>query len=153
MKKIVAIVFVLGSLALRVQAQGPFTYLSSFSQSSAGSRAVGSDSWLAATFTSGTNPGGYLLNSVQLGLADAITALAFASIGMIVTPGGIGAYAYFIAMVLEKSDIPFEIGYANGTLQWFAQFLIVVIVGFICLGLLPWYNKKKVGSRVSEVGS
>ena len=81
-----------------------------------------------------------------LGLADAITALAFASIGMIVTPGGIGAYAFFIAKVLEKSNIPFEIGYANGTLQWFAQFLIVVVVGSICLGLLPWYNKKKTGN-------
>jgi len=89
--------------------------------------------WVGLHATAGT---------AQLGLADAITALAFASIGMIITPGGIGAYAYFIAMVLEKSDIPFEIGYANGTLQWFAQFLIVVIVGFICLGLLPIFNKK-----------
>jgi uncharacterized protein (TIRG00374 family) len=89
--------------------------------------------WVGLHATAGT---------AQLGVADAITALAFASIGMIVTPGGIGAYAYFIAMVLEKSDIPFEIGYANGTLQWFAQFLIVVLVGFICLGLLPWYNKR-----------
>jgi uncharacterized protein (TIRG00374 family) len=77
-----------------------------------------------------------------LGLGTAVSALAFASIGMILTPGGIGAYAFFLAKVLEKSNIPFEIGYANGTLQWFAQFLIVVIVGSICLGLLPWYNKK-----------
>ena len=77
-----------------------------------------------------------------LGLRTAVSGLAFASIGMIITPGGIGAYAFFLAKVLEKSDIPFEIGYANGTLQWFAQFLIVVIVGSICLALLPWYNKK-----------
>ena len=61
---------------------------------------------------------------------------------MILTPGGIGAYALFLAKVLEKSNIPFEIGYANGTLQWFAQFLIVVIVGSLCLAILPIYNKK-----------
>ena len=62
---------------------------------------------------------------------------------MIITPGGIGAYAYFLAKVLEKNDIPFEIGFANGTLQWFAQFIIVLVDGFLCLGLLPFYNKQK----------
>jgi len=81
--------------------------------------------------------------TAQLGLKEAIAALAFASIGMIVTPGGIGAYAYFLAKVLEKNNIPFEIGFANGTLQWFAQFLIVVLIGFLCMGLLPFYNKQK----------
>jgi uncharacterized protein (TIRG00374 family) len=80
--------------------------------------------------------------SSHLGLPTAISALAFASIGMIITPGGIGAYAFFLAKVLEKNGVSFEIGFANGTLQWFAQFLIVLIVGFFCLGLLPWYNKK-----------
>lgn len=93
------------------------------------------------------------VGTAGLSFTDAITVLAFASIGMIITPGGIGAYAYFIAKVLEKSDIPFEIGYANGTLQWFAQFLIVVLIGAICLILLPWYNKTKVVSQESVVGS
>ncbi|MEI8075346.1 MAG: lysylphosphatidylglycerol synthase transmembrane domain-containing protein [Bacteroidota bacterium] len=91
--------------------------------------------WVGLYATQGT---------AQLGMQDAITALAFASIGMIITPGGIGAYAFFMAKVLEKSDIPFEIGFANGTLQWFAQFLIVLIVGTICVILLPIYNKTKI---------
>jgi uncharacterized protein (TIRG00374 family) len=90
--------------------------------------------WVGLLATSGTS---------HLGLPDAISALAFASIGMIITPGGIGAYAYFMAMVLEKNNIPFEIGFANGTLQWFAQFIIVALVGSLCLLLLPIYNKKK----------
>lgn len=81
-----------------------------------------------------------------LGIAIAVSALAFGSIGMIITPGGIGAYAYFIAKVLEKNGIGFEIGFANGTLQWFAQFIIVLIVGFVSLSLLPWYNSKKVNN-------
>ncbi len=91
--------------------------------------------WVGLLATSG---------SEHLGLPTAISALAFASIGMIITPGGIGAYAFFLAKVLEKNGVPFELGFANGTLQWFAQFLIVLIIGFICLGLLPWYNKKKI---------
>ncbi|MES2005061.1 MAG: lysylphosphatidylglycerol synthase transmembrane domain-containing protein [Bacteroidota bacterium] len=90
--------------------------------------------WVGLLATTGTS---------HLGLPQAISGLAFASIGMIVTPGGIGAYAYFLAKVLEKNDIPFEIGFANGTLQWFAQFGIVVLVGSLSLVLLPFYNKKK----------
>lgn len=90
--------------------------------------------WVGLMATTGTS---------HLGLPDAISALAFASIGMIITPGGIGAYAYFMAKVLEKNNIPFELGFANGTLQWFAQFMIVVLVGSLCMILLPFYNKKK----------
>ena len=90
--------------------------------------------WIGLKATVGTD---------HLGLPVAISALAFASLGMIATPGGIGAYAFFLAQVLEKNGVPFQLGFANGTLQWFAQFLLVVVVGFVCLGLLPWYNKKK----------
>ncbi len=89
--------------------------------------------WIGFNGTAGT---------AGLSLKIAVSALAFGSIGMIMTPGGIGTYAVFLAKVLEKNGIPFYIGFANGTLQWFAQFLIVIFVGFISLGLLPWYNKK-----------
>ncbi len=81
------------------------------------------------------------VGTAGLSLEIAVSALAFGSIGMIMTPGGIGTYAVFLAKVLEKNGIPFYIGFANGTLQWFAQFLIVIFVGFISMGLLPWYNK------------
>jgi uncharacterized protein (TIRG00374 family) len=82
--------------------------------------------------------------TVGLGITQAISCLAFASIGMIITPGGIGAYAFLIAKVLELQEpsIDNSIGYANGTLQWAAQCIIVLFVGLICTILLPWYNKK-----------
>lgn len=83
------------------------------------------------------------IGTAGLGFEIAISSLAFASIGMIVTPGGIGAYAYFMAKVLEKNNVPFELGFANGTLQWFAQFIMVLLLGFISLGLLPYFNKQK----------
>ena len=90
--------------------------------------------WVGLLATTGTS---------HLGIDTAISALAFASIGMIITPGGIGAYAFFLAEILSLKDIPAEIGLANGTLQWFAQFMIVLIVGFISVGALAWYNKNK----------
>lgn len=97
-----------------------------------------------ALYLVGTWVGFYAtVGSSGLGLDVAIAALAFASIGMIITPGGIGAYAVFLAQVLELNGIPLAIGFANGTLQWFAQFIIIIVVGFISLGLLPYYNKIK----------
>ena len=83
----------------------------------------------------------YATNGTGLGFKEAVSCLACGSIGMIVTPGGIGAYAYLIAKVLEENGVDYALGIANGTLQWFAQTIIVLGVGFICLGLLPVYNK------------
>lgn len=89
--------------------------------------------WLGFYATAGTD---------QLGFQVAVSGLAFASIGMIITPGGIGAYALLLAFVVEQNGVDYATGVANGTLQWFAQVLIVVLVGGISLLILPLYNKK-----------
>ena len=88
--------------------------------------------WLGFYATAGTE---------NLGVDVAIAALAFGSVGMILTPGGFGSYAIFIALILEKNHVTREIALANGNLQWFAQFLIVLLVGFLSLLLLPYFNK------------
>jgi PEP-CTERM motif len=67
-----------------VQAQG-ITYLSNLGQPSAGSDAVGSDSWDAVLFQTGNNTAGYTLDSVQLALADATG-----------NPGGFTAMIYSV---------------------------------------------------------
>lgn len=90
--------------------------------------------WMGFYATAGTD---------QLGFQVAISGLAFASIGMIITPGGIGAYAFLLALVVEKNGVDYATGVANGTLQWFAQVLIVALVGGISLLVLPIYNKKR----------
>jgi len=78
-----------------LQAQGT-TYLSNLGQPSTGSLAVGSDSWYAALFFTGTNASGYSLNSVQLAMTDAsgnpsgFTAMLYAqdySNGFAIFPG------------------------------------------------------------------
>lgn len=69
--------------------------------------------------------------------------LAFASIGMILTPGGIGAYPWFVKEVMIRYGVEEGVANANGLLQWIAQFLIILLVGFVCLTLLPWFNKRK----------
>jgi hypothetical protein len=47
-----------------------------------------------------------------------------------------------LAFVVEQNGVDYATGVANGTLQWFAQVLIVVLVGGISLLILPLYNKK-----------
>jgi hypothetical protein len=69
-KTIIVIVCVIGLLRLQtIHAQGVL-YVSNLGQSVAGSGAIGSNSWVAQTFITGTNAGGYLLSSVEL-LMDA----------------------------------------------------------------------------------
>ena len=53
-----------------VQAQGTI-YLSNLGQASAGSFAIGTNSWVAAGFETGANASGYLLNDIQLLMTDA----------------------------------------------------------------------------------
>ena len=52
-------------------AQGT-TYVSTLGLTPTGSASVGSDSWLAMTFFTGTNSAGYSLDSIQLRMADAL---------------------------------------------------------------------------------
>jgi hypothetical protein len=67
------------------EAQGT-TYLSNLGETSTGNSAVGSDSWLAASFHTGTNSGGFFLNSIQLNMKDTTG-----------TPSGFTAMLYTIA--------------------------------------------------------
>jgi uncharacterized membrane protein YbhN (UPF0104 family) len=93
--------------------------------------------YLLATYV-----GLHATEGTESSFATAISCLAYASIGMILTPGGIGAYAYFMAKVLELNGVDYTLGLANGTLQWFSQFLIVLLLGGVSLILLPILNKQ-----------
>src|SRR6266540_1507251 len=72
MKKILMVGLVVLGLQLLVPSRAPAqatTYVSNLSQGSGpGSLAVGSDLWVGAAFSTGTNAAGYVLSSVQLSL-------------------------------------------------------------------------------------
>jgi hypothetical protein len=74
MKKIITRSMILTStlLVAQITQAQETTYLSSLSPTSTGAVSVGSNSWLAAEFVTGNNVGGYILNSVQLGMTDAV---------------------------------------------------------------------------------
>ena len=79
----------------------------------------------------------------HLSLLDALSVLAMGSIGMIVSPGGIGVYPYLIQQTVKLYNIPAEpFGMALGWLLWFGQFLSFVLFGTASFILLPRINKK-----------
>ena len=74
----------------------------------------------------------------------AFSALIMGSIAMIFSPGGIGAYPWFIQQTVSLYGIPEEpYGQALGWLLWFGQFIIFVVFGALSFILLPTFNKKK----------
>ena len=79
----------------------------------------------------------------HLSLIDALSVLAMGSIGMIVSPGGIGAYAYLVQQTVSFYNIPaLPYGQALGWLLWFGQFLSFILFGTASFILLPRINKK-----------
>jgi uncharacterized protein (TIRG00374 family) len=85
-----------------------------------------------------------LKETSHLDLGQACAVLVMGSIGMIVSPGGIGAYAYLIQQTVVFFSIPeTPYGLALGWLLWFGQFIIFVVFGVLSFILLPVVNKKK----------
>jgi len=81
----------------------------------------------------------------HLNLVDALSVLAMGSIGMIISPGGIGAYALLVQKTVAFYDVPaLPYGQALGWLLWFGQFLSFILFGVASFVLLPRINKKKV---------
>lgn len=92
--------------------------------------------------------GGYigfqaLHETERYGIKEAFTVLSAGSIGMIVTPGGIGAYAYLIEATMQLYGLQQSIAVAFGWLLWLAQTVVILIGGLLSFIALPWYNKKK----------
>lgn len=69
----------------------------------------------------------------HLGLSAALAVLMIGSIGMIVTPGGIGAYPPLVQKTLQLYGIPYVIGFAFGWIIWAAQTALVLVLGVISL--------------------
>lgn len=89
--------------------------------------------------------GFYALEATSsLDAGAAFTVLAMGSVGMIVSPGGIGAYAYLIQQTVELYNIPATpYGLALGWLLWFGQFMVFILCGVASFILLPLINKQK----------
>lgn len=81
----------------------------------------------------------------HLGINAALSVLAMGSVGMIVSPGGIGAYPLLVASTIALYNVPeTPYGQALGWLLWFGQFLSFLLFGTVSFILLPRINKKRL---------
>ena len=77
------------------------------------------------------------------GIKEAFTVLSAGSIGMIATPGGIGAYAYLLQQTMILYGLNQGIALAFGWILWLAQTAVILIGGLISFVAMPYYNKQK----------
>lgn len=80
----------------------------------------------------------------QYGIKEAFTILSAGSIGMIASPGGIGAYAYLIEKTMQLYGLNYTIALAFGWILWLAQTTVILLGGLISFAALPYYNKNKI---------
>jgi glycosyltransferase 2 family protein len=99
-----------------------------------------------ALYLSGGYIGFYAMQETEhYGIKEAFTVLSAGSIGMIITPGGIGGYAFLIERCMVLYGLHPGVALAFGWLLWLSNTAVIVIGGLISFVALPWYNKKKLG--------
>jgi uncharacterized protein (TIRG00374 family) len=77
------------------------------------------------------------------GIKEAFTVLSAGSIGMIASPGGIGAYAYLVQKTMPIYGVNEGIALAFGWILWLVTTAVIVIGGLISFAWIPYYNKRK----------
>lgn len=77
------------------------------------------------------------------GLKASFSVLTMGSVGMIASPGGIGAYPLLVQETMALYELNENIAKAFGWLLWLVQFFMVLFFGFLSLILLPVLNKNK----------
>lgn len=92
--------------------------------------------------------GGYLgflalQETDHYGIKEAFTVLSAGSIGMIASPGGIGAYAFLIEKTMQLYGLSYTIALAFGWLLWLAQTTVIVTGGLVSFVAIPYFSKKK----------
>ena len=90
--------------------------------------------------------------TMHLGIKAAFSVLSFATLAMILTPGGIGSFPIFVMETLLIYSIASPVGIAFGWLLWGANTAIVIIAGLLSLLFLPYINKNKNEIHTSHTG-
>lgn len=76
----------------------------------------------------------------SLGVSAAFSVLSLATLAMIVSPGGLGAFPIAVQQVLLIYNVD---NISFGWLMWGVTTGIIIVVGIICFGLLIYQNKNK----------
>jgi glycosyltransferase 2 family protein len=83
----------------------------------------------------------------SLGFGAAFVVLVFGAIGVMITPGGIGAFTFIVAGVLLNiypNNVNAIEANAFGWMCWSAQTVIVILAGTVSLLVISGYNKRYI---------
>ena len=75
-----------------------------------------------------------------LGIKPALSVMLFGTIGVIVSPGGIGAYQLIATQVLVFYGVVNSVAIAFPWIAWGVQFIAILVIGGLCFLLLPLLN-------------
>lgn len=85
-----------------------------------------------------------LESTSHLGQKECLTLLLFGTFGVILAPGGLGAYPAIVGgILLYTYNIDTAGSFALPWLSWTCQFVLVLVLGLAALIILPFYNRKK----------
>ncbi len=90
-----------------------------------------------------------LEGTAHLGFNAACSVLALATLAMIATPGGLGAFPFFVMQTLSMYHISETTGLSFGWLIWAVNTGIVIVAGLLALLLIPLLNKNKITQTTS----
>ncbi len=87
-----------------------------------------------------------LSGTENLGQGTCLTLLLFGTFGVILSPGGLGAYPAIISGILITTySVSEEWAFALPWLAWTSQLILILILGLLSFIILPIYNRKKNG--------
>lgn len=75
--------------------------------------------------------------------SQCLTLMLFGTLGVVFTPGGLGAYHIIISEILVFYAVDQVPSVAFPWLVWTSQFVLITILGLISMAALPIVNKKK----------
>jgi len=85
-----------------------------------------------------------LPSTSHLGQAECLVLLLFGTFGVILSPGGLGAYPAIVGGILLYTYNIDKVGsFALPWLSWTSQFILVTVLGILCLIALPIINRRR----------
>ena len=72
-----------------------------------------------------------------------LAAFVIGGLSIIFVQGGLGVYPAAIMAVLMLYGVERADGLALGWIMWTGQTILLIFVGFLCMAILPLYNKKR----------
>ncbi len=85
----------------------------------------------------------YLFDDIHVGMSEMLVTYILGTVGIILTPGGLGAYQLIVQETLVSFQVQAAAAFAFAWVNWLLQFFLVLLVGSLSFLLLPLTNKVK----------